>query len=71
MQRYVEVFWDMTPCILVGGYRHVGEHASCIFYHEDEGGNLVRNVGTSVTDCTALRTREPFTPAFIVRYAQS
>jgi hypothetical protein len=48
-----------------------GKHASYIFYHEDEGGNLVGNVGTSVTDCTALRAREPFAHAFIVRYAQS
>lgn len=47
------------------------EHATSISYQEDKGGNFVRNVGTSVTGYAALRTRQPFTPAIIARYAQS
>jgi hypothetical protein len=51
------VFWVVTSCSFVGGYRRFGEtyRFQCVFnvYPEYDGDTFLRNVGSDLQDCTA------------------
>ena len=45
---HVVVFWNMTPCSLVGGYQTLEEPATSILRLEDEGSKIFRTVNKHV-----------------------
>jgi hypothetical protein len=47
MTIHAVVFWIMTPCMSVGGYKRFGKTDS-IAYPEDGGSMFLRNVGTHI-----------------------
>jgi hypothetical protein len=52
MLIHVVVFWDITPCSLMGEHKCFGGTYCLQFYPEDGGGISLRNVGTSLLDYT-------------------